>query len=258
MTSGLAPLVYNAPLINPSAQGLWAATQWQESEEPLRWLPSGIEVRPWNFGLDDSFGVWAAGWCAQEEDLGPGDVKESAGRPEGLPAFAAITSWAADECDLTAPSRDEVRTRAAQAHRLREPIAVESEFAVRLLDDAPTPTVVANLVEAVSRLEESFAVTNTVGFIHARPGWAAVAAQANLIIRGSSLPKSPSGHTWVFGGGYVDALGDVLVATSQPFGWRGQVALRTAEDLPHSRFHAIAERSLLIGYEALVGAVEVQ
>ncbi|MGE2690093.1 hypothetical protein [Mycolicibacterium pulveris] len=258
MTTGLSPVRFDAPLVNPSAPGLWGVTQWTDTSEPLRWLPSGVEIRPWNYGFEESFGVWAAAWDAAQSDLGPEDVKQAAERPEPLAAFAAITTWAADECDLMAPSRDEARTRAAQIHRLREPIAVEAEFAARMLDDADTPTAVADLVAAVGALDEALAATNTVGFIHARPGLISVAAEKNQLVRTGVGWQTPSGHRWVFGGGYIDALGDKLVATSQPFGWRGEVALRTGEDLPLNRFHAIAERSLVIGYEALLGAVEIE
>lgn len=256
MTLMLSPVRFDAPLVNPSMPGLWSATQWTEAEEPLRWLPSGVEIRPWNYGFA-GFGVWAAAWNARESDLGPDDVKAPADRPTGLPAFAAITTWAADECDLRAPSRDEVRTRASQIHRLREPIAVETEFAGRLLDDAGTPGDVADVVEAVGHLEDLFAQTNTVGFIHAAPSWAARASQANLIVRSGTGLRTPLGHAWVFGGGYGVGLANVLVATSQPFGWRGQVSVKTAEKLEHNRFYALAERSLVIGYEALIGAVDI-
>jgi hypothetical protein len=65
------------------------------------------------------------------------------------------------------------------------------------------------------------------------------------------------GHRLVFGGGYVDGLGDTLVGTSQPFGWRNAVAIREAIDERHNLFVAIAERSVVVGYEALVGAVAI-
>ncbi|BBX00917.1 hypothetical protein BST36_29665 [Mycolicibacterium moriokaense] len=259
MTSVLAPVPFDAPLVNPSVGGLFTVTQWQPTAGDVeRWLPDGVEIKPWNYGIDDSFGVWAAAWNASEEDLDPeADVKRAADRPSALPVFAAVTTWAADECDLTAPSRDEIRTRAAQIHRLREPIAVEAEFAARLLDDVDTPTEVVDVVAAVGALDEMLAATNTLGFIHGRPSWMSVAAQANLLVRTGSVFKTPSGHTWVFGGGYPETLGDTLVATSQPFGWRGEVHLHPAEKLEHNRFHVIAERSLVIGYEALIGAVDI-
>jgi hypothetical protein len=259
MTSVLAPVVFDAPLVNPSPGGLFAVTSWTDAGEgeALRWLPSGVEIKPFNYGGEDSFGVWTADWCASEGDLEPENLKRSAGRPHPLDPFVAVTTWASDECDLSAASRAEVRLRAAQNHRLREPVAVAREFAARLLDDAGTPDTAADIVGAVSQLEASFAETNTVGHIHASPVWAASAAQAQLLRYSGSRLSSPLGLTWVFDGGYVDGLGDTLVGTSQPFGWRGPVSISDAEKAEEGTFYALVERSLLVGYEALVGAVTV-
>ena len=68
---------------------------------------------------------------------------------------------------------------------------------------------------------------------------------------------SPLGHTWVFGGGYVDGLENVIIATSPTYGWRDEVQLRTAIDERHNTFAAVAERTVLVGYEHLIAAVEI-
>ena len=45
---------------------------------------------------------------------------------------------------------------------------------------------------------------------------------------------------------------------SQPFGWRDEVAVTSAIDTVHKDvFAAIAERSVLIGYEHLITAVQI-
>ena len=134
---------------------------------------------------------------------------------------------------------------------------MEAAFATRLLTDAGSPTEVADLVAAVGALEELFGGENMTGFVHCRPRFAAVAAQANLLLRGGPAFTTPAGHRWVFGSGYPDVLGDTLVATSQPFGWRGPVTVREGIKPQLNRFHVIAERSLVVGYEHCVGAVEI-
>jgi hypothetical protein len=258
MTTAFSPTYFDAPLVNPAPNGLFAATAWTDEDGPLRWLDSGVEIRPFNYGGEGSFGVWTADWCALEADLDPDDdVKAPGDRPAPLDPFLAFTSWAADECDLTERSREETRTRAAQTQRLLEQNAVESEVAMRLLTDAGTPTAGDDVVDAVSILEEALAETNTVGVIHASARVAASAAKNNLIVRSGAVLKTPLGHTWVFGGGYVDALGWTLVASSQPFGWREPVAVRDAMKLEWNRFRAVAERSLVIGYEAAVAAATI-
>ncbi|MGV0738229.1 hypothetical protein ABQF35_14285 [Mycobacterium syngnathidarum] len=256
MTAALAPVSFDAPLVNPAPIGLFAATQWTDEDGPLRWLASGVDFRVFNYGGGTAFGVWTAPWDAAHSDLDAGDVKKGE-RPEFPGTFTAFTSWASDEGNLTTWSQDEVRARAQQVHRLQEPNAVETALATRMLADAGTPGTVANIVTAVAELEGLLAKTSTVGLIHASAEWAAPAAQANLIRYNSGKLVSPLGHTWVFGGGYVDGLGDKLVATSPTYGWRGQVALRDAMKLEHNKFQAVAERSLVVGYEALIGAVDI-
>lgn len=255
MTTALAAVPFKAPLANPAPNGLFAATNWQTWDGPLRWQ-AGVDFRVFNYGGEDAFGVWAPSWCAVDADLEPEDVKQGE-RPEFPDTFVAMTTWGSDECDLTSPSQAEVRIRAEQTHRLQEPNAVEAEFAARLLTDAGVAGAAADIVEAVGNLEAQLAETNTLGLIHASAKWAAEAARAQLIIRSGTALKTPLGHTWVFGGGYVDALDDTLVASSLTFGWRGPVELHDAMKLEHNKFVAIAERSLVIGYEAAIGAVDI-
>ena len=53
-------------------------------------------------------------------------------------------------------------------------------------------------------------------------------------------------------------LGDTLIATSPTFGWRDE-AVAVRETIRHelNLFVAIAERAVLIAYEALIGAAEI-
>ncbi|WKG06634.1 hypothetical protein [Mycolicibacterium sp. HK-90] len=248
---------FTPPPVNPAPNGLYGATQWTPETGPTRWLDGGVQIRPaGNYGGETSFGVWNADWCASLDDLTPDDRKAGL-RPENPAPFEAMTVWAADECDLTEPSQTEVHQRAAQVFRLEEQNAVERQFAARLLTDSDNPGQADDIVDAVSQLEDALGRTNTQGFIHASTGWAARAAQANLLIRSGTGLTTPLGHRWVFGGGYIAGLTSTLMATSQPFGWRSDVQVRTATDERANSFIAIAERSVVVGYERLVGAVEI-
>lgn len=136
---------------------------------------------------------------------------------------------------------------------------MEREFAARLLIDAGTPAPAADIIAAVSHIEAAFAATNTTGLIHASASLAAAAQRYGLVIgsAGGSAPRSPLGHTWVFGGGYVEGLGSTIVGTSPTFGWRDQPVLREAVEARYNQFVAVAERSVLIGYEKAVAAATV-
>jgi hypothetical protein len=116
---------------------------------------------------------------------------------------------------------------------------------------------VPDIVSAVSRIEAEFAMTNTVGVIHAGAQWAAYAARNNLITRSGSALKTPLGHTWVFGGGYVKGLENVMVGTSPTYGWRDAVQVRESIDTAHNKRIAVAERSVVVGYEHAVAAARI-
>lgn len=257
MTSSLSPVVFDPPLVNPSPTGLFSAVAWTDEDGPLRWLGPGVDVRVWNYGGGPSYGVWQADPFALSRDLESGDVKVPGDRPDWPDTFLDFTSWAADDCDLTAPSQADVRKRAAQIHNLNEQTAVEEFFADRLMLDAGAAVAATDIVDAVGQLEALLARTNTLGVIHASAELAAYAASKQLIRWNGTRMVTPLGHQWAFGGGYVTGLAGNLVASSPVFGWRGPVVPRDAFKLDQNRFYAIVERSLTLGYETVLGAVVI-
>ena len=81
MTSTLSPVKFDAPLVNPAPGGLYPVTSWSDAteDEPTRWLPSGVEVRGYNYGGEGAFGVWTkpmvcggGGSRARERETGVG------------------------------------------------------------------------------------------------------------------------------------------------------------------------------------------
>lgn len=250
------PIQFDVPAANPSPQGLWAATTWNDSEGPSRFLTSGVDFRTHNFGGDEAFGIWGAGWCVDPDDLGPDDIKDGV-RPSDLDTFAPLTVWAYDDCDLTPASQDEVRVRVTQNLRLREQVATERELATRLITDAPALTNTNNFTRALGQLEGELAKTGILGVIHVGAQWAAVAAQSNLIKYNGAKLTTPLGHQWVFGGGYVEGLGARLVATSPTYGWRDAPEVRATVKTSENRYVAVAERSLLIGYERAIATIQI-
>lgn len=255
-TSNAVPVQFDAPPQNPSPYGLFASTQWQNEDGPSRFLLSGVDIRTHNFGGEESFGVWDAGWCVSPDDLDPADLKDGT-RPDNIGTFDPMTVWAYDECDPTGPSRSEIETRVKQNLRLLEGIAAERELSVRLLADAPALTNTNNVVWAVGQLEGELAKTGTVGQIHIAAQWAAVAAASQLIRYNGAKLTTPLGHEWVFGGGYVEGLNATFVATSPTFGWRDNVVTRATLKAEHNRYAAVAERSLVVGYEAAVAKITI-
>ena len=253
-----------APDINPAVPGLYAATAWQS--DPQNRFLHGVVIRGANYGGEAASGIWTAPWCSVPElfdpEAAPGDPgseRKYGERPDILDRFDPLTVWAYDECDLLQPTRAEVADRAGQILTLTEQPSVEREFAARLLVDADAlpgvmPTA-ANLKAAVAYLEGEAAKTNTMVYLHVAADL--VALEPELFIKSGTGKVSPSGHTWIIGGGYVEGLGDTIVATSQPYGWRDAPTTRTAIDERNNIYAAVAERSVTIGYEALVAAVTI-
>lgn len=269
MTTALLPVEFTAPLVAPvSPYGLAAVTAWAESldDEALRWLPSGVQFRLRTHRASSAFGVWGAPWCVAFDDLDPEDDLKG-GPPvedDDPDPFLAMTVWAADrlqQCgNLSDFDRREVRERAEHTFDTHEPLAIETEFATRLLTDAGTAEDVADLVAAVGHLEQTMATTGTFGLIHARVGLLTVAQNQHLIIRDPAAHGAlltPGGHRWVFGAGYATPLGDTLIATSPTYGWRGPIEVRDALQPSLNRFITIAERSVVVGYEAAIAAAEI-
>lgn len=249
----LMPVIFDAPFVNPTPTGLYAATTWAEESGPSRFLANGVQIRPWNYGGADSFGVWGEPWCA--EPGSDGDFKTGVRPDMDTVPFPAMTVWAYDECDATARSRAEVIARAQQVLRLEEQTAVERALADRMLDDALVVASADELKEAVGYLEGELAKTNTIGVIHAG---AHLASQmgTSLVLNSSAGPKTILGNRYAFGGGYVEGLGGILVATSPVFGWRDAVQVRTVLKQDENIFAAVAERSVAVGYEKLIAAVQ--
>lgn len=259
----LLPLQFEPPLQNPSPYGLFAATNWQVPAEvgdstegdAVRHL-NGVDFRPvGNYGGDEQSGLWPNDSCVTGTVPTPGLKKEGL-RPAGLDTFDPTVVWAYDECDLTEPSRAEVRARAAQILRLEEQVKVERELAARMLVDAGAITQTAvTLAQAIGYLEAQLAMTSTLGFIHIGAQW--VAQDMDLFRKSGTAYISPLGHTYVIGGGYVDGLDEAIIATSPTYGWRDEPTIREAIEERHNTFVAVAERTVLVGYEHLVAAVQI-
>ncbi|QWY84360.1 major capsid pentamer protein [Mycobacterium phage Knocker] len=264
-TPVLDAVQFEAPNVTPAVPGLFAATAWQNDPD-MRWL-SGVVIRGANYGGDGAVGAWGQPWCSvpalfdAEADPGdPGSERKFGERPDIADRFDPVTVWAYDECDLTAPSRREVEDRARQILTLEEQPLYERAFAARLNEDAADVGIESfpTLKAAVAYLEGQIALTNTMAFLHIAAD--VPATEPDLFIKSGTSRVSPSGHTWVIGGGYVGAdtlWPGLIVATSQPFGWRDAPTTRTAMDERHNLYAAVAERSVLVGYEAVIAAAQV-
>lgn len=250
--AALLPVDFTAPPVNPLGLGLYAAATVADTGQPTR-ISSGVLIRPFN--CSTGHGTWETDVCLNPVDP---EQKKAGVRLAPDDPFEALVTWGYDECDLTESEAD-IIARAEQNLRLHEQNYVEAEFATRIKADAGVATVVPNIVAAVSELEVAFGNLGLVGTLHASRRFAALAAQYNLIVRssGSPLLRTPLGNIWAFGGGYDTPLGTTIVGTGQTFVWRDAVTSRATVDHAHNLRAAVAERTVVAGYECAAIAVTV-
>lgn len=185
-------------------------------------------------------------------------ILKTGNRNAALDPFAAVQPWAFDQCDPQETDA-QVIARATQTLRLQEPLFVESAFASRLLDDDGTPGTADSLLDAISQLDVALGLAGYTGVIHASRKFAAFAANNSLIIgsAASSVLRTPLGHVWAFGGGYDDVLGDTIVATGPISIWQDDLFTQAALDPNTNTRIAVAERTVVVGYECFISSVTV-
>jgi hypothetical protein len=173
-----------------------------------------------------------------------------------------LVVWAAAQC-ATDQTEAEQMARARQIRALKEPLLVESAFATQLLADAPAPTVVPDLATAIGVLEEFLGAQGYNGYIHAARRWAAPASQYKWANQTGPVLKTPLGHGWVFGGGYIDTLGTTLVATGPLYVWRSSPFEQVVTTGSHvtavynNSVYALSERVVTAAYECAILAVTI-
>lgn len=249
MANPQPPIDFDAPAVNPAGFGLYSAAQMVDTGNKSR-IYAGVQFRP-SVNCAANAGTWPSEPCPDITGL-----KKEGERPTPGDPFDPVTVWAYDECRADEPEAD-VLARANQTLRLQEPLLVESAFATRLLADAGAPTAATSFTDAIGKLEEFMGEQGYNGVIHLSRRFAAVASQYTWGSQSGSVLRSPLGHQYAFGGGYGDVLGNTLVVTGPVTVWRDDVSSRAALDARTNLRAAVAERTILVGYECSVLAVAI-
>lgn len=242
---------YDAPPVNPSAHGLYlvSAIHDQAAGAPAR-IIGGVDLWPINY--DTGWGTWDSEPCSTPE---PGALKYGV-RSHPEDPFAPLTVWGYDQCDPT-ETAETIKARALQNLRLHEQGLVEAHFADRLLADAGTPVSVPDLVAAIGELEVAIGETGATGIIHLSMRYSSALDAAGISVGTGPIPRTKLGNALAFGGGYDAVLGGVLVATGPTTVWRSEIFQQDTISPDENLRAAIAERTIVAGYESLTGAVAV-
>ena len=260
--SPLLAVTYDPDLIDPPARGLFEAVRWiEDGVSPQRWLPSGVTVRQPNFSSGSQTEVWAEAWNVAADDVTTDKVlhRDDLGSDD----FTGITVFAfdRDECPhrLMQQARREVHDRAGWLVRRYIQGLAEAHVATALGTATTTTSVTADVVAAVAAAESalfSSLLNPDDAVLFAPPVLAAHLAKHRQIDDG----RSPLGYRWVFsdGLGLVDGSGQpTILGTTQLFGWRGPLETRDHIDHQTNDYFAVAEQSLVIGWESSVVKVTI-
>ncbi|GAA3695487.1 hypothetical protein [Gordonia hankookensis] len=249
VTSTLPPVVYEAPPAAPIGGGLYAVSTGP-LPMPEHWY-GGIEI--WPVNCASGWGTWPVDPCLNPVD---DHARKTGARADPLDPFFPLVVWGYDECSLITQTEEMTLTRARQNLVLHEQTMVESGFADRLLGAATDLGTAPDITTATAMLESALAVRGIAGVLHAGAQWAAPAVSA-LLAAGSPILRSPLGASWAFGGGYVQALGDTVIATGPTTVWTSPVDEHATPDAMENIMAALAERSVTVGYECFAVAVTI-
>lgn len=250
--------VHRPPVLPPFPEGLYKYVDWVADGEGHFITNDGVVILPLNTVAVDQFGVYGAGWC---DDPAPLDGRRISLEDADARPFLPEHVWANDlnECaDLSAEARQEVEDRALNNFLRREQIAAERQFADRLQADITaasiTPTAATSLRDALGKIADAAAELGYGGtLVHLRPYWLEQTEADQL----DPSNRSNTHLQLVAGGGYVQGLGDLLVATTPVFGWRTTPDQQTAIEHRENTAYSLAQRSVMLGYEKLIAAIEI-
>lgn len=246
----LPPISYTAPLAQPAGRGLMSIATVIDVPPPAR-LSGGVEIQGSNCSA--SYGQWPADPCADTDGM---SKQPERGEPHVWPA---ITVWGADECDPDV-SESTLRERSEHDMKVGSRLLAEESFYSEALDRVEVEDEGDGIVDAVARLEAALGQIGIQGVIHAPRALAAHAETANLVRHSGNRPKTPLGHYWSFGAGYVhadDADQVTMVATSPVFVWRSEISTSVGVDHAHNLRTAVSERMIVAGAECVAAATHV-
>lgn len=254
-------MVHDPDQLPPYPRGLYEHVNWiQDGGVPRFLMEDGLVIRPANFNAE--IGAWDKDWCVDPDTLIPSDYKlaERGAFDEDHP-FTHDVAYGADRSftgNLHADERQRVRDRALNNILRLEQMVTERNLADRLIADITAQSITTLTATspaiAIAKLEDAAAETGVGGLlIHGKPYWASIYPDGFT----ESLETKVGHLQYVAGGGYVQGLTNRLVLTSPVLGWRSDLESNEALKLQYNQFIAVAERSVLLGYEKIVATVTI-
>lgn len=247
------PVVIEPPMPQPLRYGLFTAvgallplTAHQQG--------SGLIYEPQTCGVAHS---WPMD-CEAEESPDESPAEKIF---DPIPDFVRaepFVVYGSSVCGAAGTDRERAAARARQNLENGEQFEVESALAAELSVAASSLPAATSVPEAVAAAEQwlyGTAAYGRIGFIHASPEVAALAANEHLWERDGSRYRTPYGTIWSVGGGYPPGT---LWISGQVRVWQGDVEVPDPEmtfDRQFNQWYTIAERVWATTFECGAAAV---
>jgi hypothetical protein len=251
----MPPDVIEPPMPRPLRYGLFAAVG---ALLPLTDHQSGggLIYEPNTCGVAHS-------WPMDCEDDSPEESPAEKVFDE-IPAFVEaepFVVYGSSTCGSLGTSAAKSERRARQNLENGEQFEVESAMAAVLASQDVILPASANIVDAVSALEQwlySTAAYGRIGFIHASPDVAAAAASEHLWERSGSQYTTPYGTIWSVGGGYPEGT---IFVSGEARVWRSDIEVPDpiqTFDRATNQWFTIAERVYAVAVECAVASTTLE
>lgn len=247
----LPPNAIESPMPQPLRYGLFTAVG---ALLPLtdHQLGGGLIYEPVTCGIAHS---WPLDCPDESPDESPAekvfDTIPDFVEPEPFVVYGSST------CGSVGTDTARSERRARQNLENGEQFEVESAMAFHLSQNDVALAASADIVEAVSNLEQwlhGTAAYGRVGYLHAAPEVAALAASEHLWERDGSRYRTPYGTIWSVGGGYppgtIYISGEVRV-------WRSEIEVPDpiqTFDRSTNQWYTIAERAYAVAAECAIAS----
>lgn len=169
--------------------------------------------------------------------------------------------YGSSTCGSAGTSAGKSERRARQNLENGEQFEVESAMAAVLASQDVILPASADIVEAVSALEQwlyGTAAYGRIGFIHASPDVAAAAASEHLWDRNGNQYVTPYGTIWSVGGGYPEGT---IFISGEARVWRSEIEVPDpiqTLDRTTNQWFTIAERVYAVGIDCLAASTTLE
>lgn len=249
----MPPDVIEPPMPRPLRYGLFAAVG---ALLPLtdHQAGGGVRYEPNTCGIAHS-------WPMDCPDDSPAEESPTEKVFDSIPGFVEAEPfivYGSSQCGAVGTDAARAEERARENLENGEQFEVESAMAAVLASQdvvLPNEPLVAGAVAALEQWLYGTAAYGRIGFIHASPGVAALAAAEEQWVKDGNLYRTPYGTIWSVGGGYPEGT---IFISGEARVWRSDIDVpdpMQTFDRSINQWFTVAERTYAVAVDCLVASL---